>query len=144
MGASDASRPGAGWLTETVRERHRDVRRAGLRGGCNYCHASPLRRPTENDGSVTTIRFASEVVTVRAPTLVIWAEDDIALQVSLLDGLGALVPSMRLVRVRALPIGSFTNDPSWSRRRSNGNSQPDDYVRSAAKGRASSGRRRAA
>ena len=33
------------------------------------------------------------------PTLVIWAEDDIALPVALLDGLEAFVPDLRLVRV---------------------------------------------
>jgi pimeloyl-ACP methyl ester carboxylesterase len=99
MGASDASRPGAGWLTEAVRERYREVWRAGLRGGCNYYRASPLRPPTADDAGIMTIRFAPETVTVRVPTLVIWAEDDIALPVSLLDGLDAFVPSLRLVRV---------------------------------------------
>ena len=99
MGASDASRPGAGWLTETVRERYREVWRAGLRGGCNYYRASPLRPPTADEDSIMTIRFAPETVTVHVPTLVIWAEEDIALPVSLLDGLDAFVPSMRLVRV---------------------------------------------
>jgi pimeloyl-ACP methyl ester carboxylesterase len=33
------------------------------------------------------------------PTLVVWAEDDIALPVGLLDGLEAWVPSLRVVRV---------------------------------------------
>jgi pimeloyl-ACP methyl ester carboxylesterase len=36
---------------------------------------------------------------VRVPTLVIWAEDDLALPPSLLDGLEAYVPRMRLVRL---------------------------------------------
>ncbi|MGZ5251599.1 MAG: alpha/beta fold hydrolase, partial [Caldimonas sp.] len=34
MGAADASRPGHGWLTEAVRDRYREVWRAGLSGGC--------------------------------------------------------------------------------------------------------------
>jgi pimeloyl-ACP methyl ester carboxylesterase len=38
-------------------------------------------------------------VTSRAPTLVIWAEGDIALPVALLDGLEAFVPDLRVVRV---------------------------------------------
>ena len=38
-------------------------------------------------------------MTSRAPTLVIWAEDDIALPVALLDGLEAFVPDLRVVRV---------------------------------------------
>ncbi len=99
MGAADASRPGSGWLTEAVRERYREVWRAGLRGGCNYYRASPLKPPTKDNDAIMSIQFAPEAVTVRVPTLVIWAEDDLALPVSLLDGLEAFVPSMRLVRV---------------------------------------------
>ena len=57
MGASDASRPGAGWLSEAVRQRYREVWNAGLRGGCNYYRASPLRPPTSSDDSIMTIRF---------------------------------------------------------------------------------------
>ena len=99
MGAADASRPGGGWLTEPVRDRYREIWRAGLTGGCNYYRASPLRPPTAADAKVMTIEFAPEHVTVRLPTLVIWAEDDIALGVSLLEGLDTFVPQMRLVRV---------------------------------------------
>jgi len=99
MGAADPARPGGGWLTEAVREQYREVWAAGLRGGCNYYRASPLRPPTAGDAIVMTIRFAPEAVTVRVPTLVIWAEDDIALPASLLDGLDAFVPRMRLVRL---------------------------------------------
>jgi pimeloyl-ACP methyl ester carboxylesterase len=99
MGAADPSRPGGGWMTEAVRERYREVWRAGLSGGCNYYRASPLRPPTKDDDTVMTIRFTPESVTVGVPTLVIWAEDDIALPASLLDGLEAFVPAMRLVRV---------------------------------------------
>jgi pimeloyl-ACP methyl ester carboxylesterase len=99
MGAADPSHPGGGWLTEDVRERYRAVWRAGLSGGCNYYRASPLRPPTGPGDAVMTIRFAPEAVTVNVPTLVIWAEGDIALPVSLLDGLEAYVPRMRLVRV---------------------------------------------
>jgi len=99
MGAADPARPGGGWLTEAVREQYREVWRAGLRGGCNYYRASPLRPPTERDSTVMTIRFAPEAVTVRVPTLVVWAEDDIALPTSLLDGLETFVPQMRLVRL---------------------------------------------
>ena len=99
MGASDASHPGGGWLTEPVRQQYREVWRAGLRGGCNYYRASPLRPATTNDATVMAIRFAPEAVTVRVPTLVIWAEGDVALRPSLLDGLDEFVPVMRLVRV---------------------------------------------
>lgn len=99
MGAADASAAGGGWLTAEVRDKYREVWRAGLRGGCNYYRASPLRPPTKSDDAVMSIRFAPEAVTVRVPTLVVWAEGDIALPVSLLEGLEAFVPSMRLLRV---------------------------------------------
>ena len=99
MGAADPARPGGGWLTEAVRQQYREVWRAGLSGGCNYYRASPLRPPTTGDSTVMTIRFPPEAVTVRVPTLVVWAEDDIALPTSLLDGLDAFVPQMRLVRL---------------------------------------------
>jgi len=99
MGAADSARPGGGWLTEAVRQQYREVWNAGLRGGCNYYRASPLRPPTARDSSVMTIRFAPEAVTVHVPTLVIWAEDDVALPNTLLDGLETFVPRMRLVRL---------------------------------------------
>ena len=99
LGAADPSRPGGGWLTEAVRRQYREVWSAGLRGGCNYYRASPLRPPTARDSAVMTVRLPPEAVTVRVPTLVVWAEDDLALPTSLLDGLEAFVPQLRLVRL---------------------------------------------
>ena len=99
MGASDASRPGGGWLTDAVKEQYRQVWRAGLTGGCNYYRASPLRPPTAQNSAVMQVVFPAEFVTVNVLTLVIWAEGDIALPVALLDGLDTFVPHMRLVRV---------------------------------------------
>ena len=100
MGAVDATQVvGGGWLTDEVRDRYRAIWNAGLTGGCNYYRASPLRPPTADDASVMKIEFASEYVTVRVPTLVIWGERDIALPVSLVEGLEAFVPDLRLVRV---------------------------------------------
>ena len=99
MGAADASRVGGGWLTERVRDQYRDIWSRGLTGGCNYYRASPLRPPTAQDASVMAVELPLEFVTVTLPTLVIWAEDDTALPVGLLDGLEAFVPAMRLVRV---------------------------------------------
>jgi len=99
MGAADQARVGGGWLTDAVREQYRAIWRAGMTGGCNYYRASPLRPPTPRDDAVMRVAFTPEFVTVTVPTLVIWAEDDIALPVSLLDGLEAFVPAMRLVRV---------------------------------------------
>ena len=99
MGAADPAHPGGGWLTETVKDQYREVWSAGLDGGLNYYRASPLRPPTPADQSVMQLQFPSEFVTVRVPTLVIWAEGDIALPPALLDGLDAFVPDMDLVRV---------------------------------------------
>ena len=99
MGALDSKRVGGGWLTDRVRDQYRAIWRAGLTGGCNYYRASPLRPPTAPDSAVMAIAFSAEYVTVRVPTLVIWAEDDLALPLPLIDGLAAFVPSMRLVRV---------------------------------------------
>jgi len=99
MGAADPARQGGGWLTDDVRDRYRAVWAMGLRGGCNYYRASPLRPPLGADDAVMKIEFAPAAVTSHVPTLVIWAEDDIALPVALLDGLEAYVPDLRVVRV---------------------------------------------
>jgi pimeloyl-ACP methyl ester carboxylesterase len=99
MGAGDTTRPGGGWLTDVVRERYRTVWRAGLTGACNYYRASPLRPPLGPDDALMKIEFAPAAVTSRVPTLVIWAEGDIALPVALLDGLDEFVADLRIVRV---------------------------------------------
>ena len=99
MGATDPRREGGGWLTEEMRDRYRAVWATSLRGGCNYYRASPLRPPLGPDDPVMKIEFAPAAVTSHVPTLVIWAEDDTALPVALLDGLEAYVPSLRVVRV---------------------------------------------
>ena len=99
MGAADPTREGGGWMTDAVRDRYREVWSIGLTGGCNFYRASPLRPPLSPDDAMMKLAFDPETVTVRVPTLVIWAEDDIALPPRLLDGLDAFVPDMRLVRV---------------------------------------------
>jgi pimeloyl-ACP methyl ester carboxylesterase len=99
MGAAGPRSIGGGWLTEAVRERYREVWRHGLEGGCNYYRASPLRPPTRADSAVMKVQFPIEFVTIKVPTLVIWAEDDTALLPGLLDGLDEFVPNLRLVRV---------------------------------------------
>ena len=99
MLATDPAHPGGGWLTDAVRDRYRAVWNCGLSGGCNYYRASPLRPPTGPDDPVMSIEFAPESVTVRVPTLVVWAERDLALLPSLLDGLDAFVPDLEIVRV---------------------------------------------
>jgi pimeloyl-ACP methyl ester carboxylesterase len=99
MGADDGAQEGAGWLTPALRDRYREVWNRGLTGGCNYYRASPMRPPTGPDSKVLTLEFPDEAVTVRVPTLVVWAENDIALPPALVDGLERWVPDLRLVRV---------------------------------------------
>jgi pimeloyl-ACP methyl ester carboxylesterase len=88
-----------GWMTDAVKARYRAVWRLGLTGGCNYYRASPLRPPLGPDDAVMKIVFPSEMVTSRVPTTVVWAEDDVALPASLVDGLEAWVPDLHLTRV---------------------------------------------
>ncbi|MDO9358399.1 MAG: alpha/beta hydrolase [Polaromonas sp.] len=89
----------AAWLTEEVRDQYRAVWRAGLTGGCNLYRASPLRPPRPGDPAAAGVTLPPEILTVRLPTLVLWAMDDIALPPSLIDGLDAYVPNMRLQRI---------------------------------------------
>jgi pimeloyl-ACP methyl ester carboxylesterase len=99
LGTAEPGRSGGGWLSDEMRDRYRAVWSAGLTGGCNFYRASPLRPPLSPDDAVMKIVFDPATVTSRVPTLVVWAEDDIALPPSLLDGLEAFVPDLRIVRV---------------------------------------------
>lgn len=99
MGADDATHPGGGWLTPAVREQYRAVWRQGLTGPLNYYRASPLRPPAASHDALATLALPPEAVTVRVPTTVLWADADTALLPSLLDGLDAFVPDLRVVRV---------------------------------------------
>ena len=91
--------PSADWLTDAVKDQYRAVWDRGLRGPVNYYRASPVKPATPEDKTLMQIQFPPEAVTVRIPTLVIWAEGDTALLPSLIDGLQPFVPKMTLVRV---------------------------------------------
>jgi epoxide hydrolase 4 len=99
---ADAAQPG--WLTDAEKDRYRAVWNgppgappgSGLTGGCNYYRASPLRPPTPEDAGVTLPR---EMLTVKLPTLVVWAMEDRALPPELIDGLDAYIPDLTLHRV---------------------------------------------
>jgi pimeloyl-ACP methyl ester carboxylesterase len=103
MGAAEASGAGRGWLTEALRERYREVWRAGLTGGLNYYRASPLKPPVDADSPIHRVSFTPEEVTVRVPTTVLWGMADTALAPGLLEGLEQWVPQLNLIRV---PEGS--------------------------------------
>jgi len=70
-----------------------------LTGGLNYYRASPLYPPTEGDPGPKKLELKPEDFVVRVPTLVLWGERDSALLTGCLDGLKALVPDLKLVRV---------------------------------------------
>ncbi|RZJ05334.1 MAG: alpha/beta hydrolase [Haliea sp.] len=99
---TNGSDPQAGlpaWLTEDVKDQYRAVWRAGLTGGCNLYRASPLRPPRPHDPAAAAVTLPPELLTVRLPTLVLWAMDDIALPPALIEGLDAWVPRMQLQKI---------------------------------------------
>ncbi len=99
MGASAApgtpgAPDGAGWLTDALRAQYRAVWDRGLEGGLNYYRASPLRAA---HGQGPALNLPPELLHIAMPTLVLWAQDDIALLPALTEGLEAYVPQLKLV-----------------------------------------------
>jgi len=88
MGATDG--PHA-WLTEAVKMQYRSVWDHGLTGGCNYYRASPLRPPRPHDPAAAAVTLPPEALTIKLPTMVIWAMEDSALPPALVDGLQGYV-----------------------------------------------------
>jgi len=74
-------------------------RPGGLTGALNYYRASPLYPPADGDAGAKKLLFKPEDFMVRVPTLVLWGERDTALLAGCLEGLGELVPDLKLVRV---------------------------------------------
>jgi pimeloyl-ACP methyl ester carboxylesterase len=70
-----------------------------LTGGLNYYRASPMYPPTSDDPGAKKLQLKPEDFMVRVPTLVIWGERDTALLPGCLEGLGQVVPDLKLVRV---------------------------------------------
>jgi pimeloyl-ACP methyl ester carboxylesterase len=70
-----------------------------LTGGLNYYRASPLYPPTADDPGPQKLQLRPGDFVVRVPTLVLWGERDPALLTGCLDGLEALVPDLKLVRM---------------------------------------------
>ena len=99
MGAEDGKQPGAGWLTESVRDRYREVWGHGIHGALNYYRASPMRPPTSEHDPMLALRLPQELTRVRVPTLVIWAEADTALPTALLRGLQDYVEQLVVIRI---------------------------------------------
>ncbi len=101
MGASAApgspgAPEGAGWLTDNMRAQYRAVWDRGLDGGLNYYRASPLRAA---HGQGPSLQLPPELLQIAVPTLVLWAQEDIALLPCLTEGLQDFVPSLKLVPI---------------------------------------------
>lgn len=94
-GMSDTS----AWLTPGLQAQYEAVWARGLQGGLNYYVASPLRPPTAEDAAATGVELPDSLLHVRVPTQVIWGLRDQALLPSLLDGLEAWVPDLRIERL---------------------------------------------
>ena len=93
----DGSAPS--WLTDRVRAQYEALWQHGLTGACNYYRASPLRPPREGDPGARAITLADSMLTVSAPTLVLWGMDDPALLPGLLNGLPGWVPQLRITQI---------------------------------------------
>ena len=74
-------------------------RPGALTGGLNYYRASPLYPPTADDPGPRKLQLEPGNFRVRVPTLVVWGERDPALLPGCLDGLGEVVPDLKVVRV---------------------------------------------
>jgi epoxide hydrolase 4 len=86
----------AAWTAELVEAWSRP---GALTGGLNYYRASPLYPPTVDDPGATKLQLKPDDFKVRVPTLVLWGERDTALLTGCIEGLGACVPDLKLVRV---------------------------------------------
>ncbi len=89
----------APWLTPALEEHYRAVWRLGLDGPLNYYRASPLRPATAQDTSIAGITLPPEMLHIAVPTLVLWAQDDIALLPCLTEGLEQYIPDLKKVDI---------------------------------------------
>lgn len=85
------------WLTPTVQERYRTVWQYGLQGGLNYYRASPLRPASSKDPGANAVQISPEALRIDVPTLLLWAQDDVALLPCLTEGLEGHIPDLKLV-----------------------------------------------
>jgi pimeloyl-ACP methyl ester carboxylesterase len=95
----DLTHAAARWLTPEIKERYRQTWRHGLQGGLNYYRASPLRPATAQDPGASAVQIPPEALHIGVPTLVLWAQDDVALLPCLTEGLAQHVPDLKLVPI---------------------------------------------
>jgi pimeloyl-ACP methyl ester carboxylesterase len=89
----------AHWLTPAVKAQYREVWQHGLQGGLNYYRASPLRPATATDPGANAVQIPAEALRIEVPTLVLWAQDDVALLPCLTEGLNAHIRELKLVPI---------------------------------------------
>jgi pimeloyl-ACP methyl ester carboxylesterase len=87
------------WLTPAVKAQYREVWQHGLQGGLNYYRASPLRPATAADPGASAVQIPPEALRIEVPTLVLWAQDDVALLPCLTQGLDTHIPELTLVPI---------------------------------------------
>ncbi|MCE2780651.1 alpha/beta fold hydrolase [Limnohabitans sp.] len=87
------------WLTPAIKARYRNVWQHGLQGGLNYYRASPLRPATATDPGASAVQIPPEALRIEVPTLVLWAQDDVALLPCLTEGLDRLIADLKLVNI---------------------------------------------
>ena len=87
------------WLTPAVQEKYRAVWQHGLQGGLNFYRASPLRPATPHDPGVSAIEIPTEALRIDVPTLLLWAQDDVALLPCLTEGLDGHIADLTLVPI---------------------------------------------
>ncbi len=87
------------WLTPAVKAQYRQVWQHGLQGGLNYYRASPLRPATAKDPGASAVQIPPEALRIEMPTLVLWAQDDVALLPCLTEGLDQHIADLTLVNI---------------------------------------------
>jgi epoxide hydrolase 4 len=87
------------WLTPAVKAQYREVWQHGLQGGLNYYRASPLRPATATEPGASAVQIPPEALRIEVPTLVLWAQDDVALLPCLTEGLDQHIADLTLVNI---------------------------------------------
>jgi pimeloyl-ACP methyl ester carboxylesterase len=90
---------GPSWLAPELKDSYREVWQHGLQGGLNFYRASPLRPATATDPGANGVHIPPEALSIDVPTLVLWAQDDIALLPCLTEGLDLYVPHLKVVPI---------------------------------------------
>lgn len=91
-----------GSLTDEERAAYVACWQRGLTGGCNYYRVSPIYPDTpETPGRIAAVAAAlkPEQFRVTVPMQIIWGTGDRALRPSLIDGIEAHVPNLKLHRI---------------------------------------------